>query len=372
MTERVVDILEAVEVQAQDSERLALLGALGRLVQTLVEQRPVWQPRQRVVTGGVGEPLLRLLALGNIYDDADGAGRPTGLVVEVARAHLQMPETAVAAPSYPAFAGDFGVAPLQGRLDRLDEAGLILRQEAGHPGRPRNLPFDRGEAEDMAALGAAFQLAGPEIAHETADPADAVAKPKQFLALYQPLLDLHAFGDVLNYGDTSQGRAVFVAPPNRGADPRPDDVAVGQDVADFSLPLAGDLHRLGHFDLDRHAIVGMNDIARRHGQQQRGVALEDLAKSPVDAHEALAAHVHLANAGRARLEQRGQRRVLLGQGVRDAPAALQEPDPRDTAPKSSEGRCNARFKHTASARNGPLRLGSATIGLRKAACGEAR
>ena len=58
MAERVVDALEAVEVEAQHGEALAAPQALQRLLQLLAEQRAVGEVGQRVVARKVGDLLL--------------------------------------------------------------------------------------------------------------------------------------------------------------------------------------------------------------------------------------------------------------------------------------------------------------------------
>jgi hypothetical protein len=76
VSEQVVDLLEAIEVEAQHGEALA---GLRRPRQSrrhmLVERRPVRQIGQGVVMRHMGDPLLRLPALGDVLDDAQHVSR---------------------------------------------------------------------------------------------------------------------------------------------------------------------------------------------------------------------------------------------------------------------------------------------------------
>ena len=64
--ERVVDALEAVEVEAEHGEALAAPQAQQRLLQLLAEQRAVGEVGQRVVAREVGDLLLLAAALGDV------------------------------------------------------------------------------------------------------------------------------------------------------------------------------------------------------------------------------------------------------------------------------------------------------------------
>ena len=88
MAENVVDLLEAIEIEAEDGEALARAARLvERQLQALVERRPVRQVGQGVVMRHMGDPLLRLLALGDVLEHAQnvpplsilaGDGEPLG------------------------------------------------------------------------------------------------------------------------------------------------------------------------------------------------------------------------------------------------------------------------------------------------------
>ena len=64
--ERVVDALEAIEVETEHGEALAALQAQQRLLQLLAEQRAVGELGQRVVAREVGDLLLLAAALGDV------------------------------------------------------------------------------------------------------------------------------------------------------------------------------------------------------------------------------------------------------------------------------------------------------------------
>ena len=67
MAERVVDELEAVEVEVEQRDGLALAARAGeRELEVLLQQRAVRQPGERVVVGEVGDLLLGRAALGQV------------------------------------------------------------------------------------------------------------------------------------------------------------------------------------------------------------------------------------------------------------------------------------------------------------------
>ena len=71
VAQAVIDELEAVEIDEGDRDlgAVALRGE-NRLLQAVVEQRPVGQPGQRVVVGLLLDPGLVQLALGDVLDRA--------------------------------------------------------------------------------------------------------------------------------------------------------------------------------------------------------------------------------------------------------------------------------------------------------------
>jgi hypothetical protein len=68
VAQRVVDLLEAVEVEEEEGQGPA--EAQG-VLEPLAQQAAVGEPGQRVVQGLVAQPLLLRLALGDVADDGD-------------------------------------------------------------------------------------------------------------------------------------------------------------------------------------------------------------------------------------------------------------------------------------------------------------
>ena len=81
MAERVIDVLEAVQV---DQEQRAALAAVGRIAQRFVErlahERAVGQAGQRVEPGKAGDFLLGTALLGKIGADAAEAEKAAAAV----------------------------------------------------------------------------------------------------------------------------------------------------------------------------------------------------------------------------------------------------------------------------------------------------
>ena len=97
VAERVVDELEAVEVQEQDGRGGARVGALGaadRLVEAVEEQHAVGQAGERVVQRVVLQALLGLLAVRDVGLAADD---PRGAALRVADRHAAGEHPAVGA-----------------------------------------------------------------------------------------------------------------------------------------------------------------------------------------------------------------------------------------------------------------------------------
>ena len=78
----VVDLLEAVEVDVEDTDRPLRAGGRGQgVVDPVVEQGPVGQAGERVVEALVQQRVLGLLAGGDVLDQADPVrGRPVAPV----------------------------------------------------------------------------------------------------------------------------------------------------------------------------------------------------------------------------------------------------------------------------------------------------
>ncbi len=86
MTQRVVDGLEAIEIDEMHRQLIAVAGATGQgLGQRLLEQHAVGQFGQRIIMGQAGDLRLGPLALGDVLGDAQQVG---GLAVGVADGDL--------------------------------------------------------------------------------------------------------------------------------------------------------------------------------------------------------------------------------------------------------------------------------------------
>ena len=83
MAERVVDVLEAVEVDDQDRHRDPWAPAAGQgVLQPVGEQGPVGQSGQRIVQSLPDELFLQLLAVGDVAGDHRHTGDGTGVVLD--------------------------------------------------------------------------------------------------------------------------------------------------------------------------------------------------------------------------------------------------------------------------------------------------
>ena len=75
MAERVVDALEFVDVDVEQSELLALGGLLKLALDLFAEQHPVRKVGQRVVMREMCDPFVGKPALGHVVDDVDDVAR---------------------------------------------------------------------------------------------------------------------------------------------------------------------------------------------------------------------------------------------------------------------------------------------------------
>jgi len=74
MTERVVDLLELIEIDKQQCRQL--LGIILKRQQALdlvAEADPIGQRRQFVITRKMADPGLGIAPLGNVFEQDDGA-----------------------------------------------------------------------------------------------------------------------------------------------------------------------------------------------------------------------------------------------------------------------------------------------------------
>ena len=116
MTERVVDELEGVEVEAQDGDESAVPPNSGeRNPETLAEQGPIGQVGQAVVVGHMGDLRLDGSPVRDILGDAETVLPGAGLIVD-----LQLPDA-----QKPAAVQPRGKTPLVGAL--LLRGGVRVR-----------------------------------------------------------------------------------------------------------------------------------------------------------------------------------------------------------------------------------------------------
>ena len=71
MAERVVDALEMVEIEIEHRELPAAADQRKLLLELLTQQHAIGQVGERIVVRQVRDPLLRLLAFGDVLDDAE-------------------------------------------------------------------------------------------------------------------------------------------------------------------------------------------------------------------------------------------------------------------------------------------------------------
>ena len=82
MAEHVVDLLETIEVDADDGE--ALVGGRGlreRRGEEIIEARPIGKIGERIVVGEMHDLVLGDLALGGVLRNDDDVLRVAGVVV---------------------------------------------------------------------------------------------------------------------------------------------------------------------------------------------------------------------------------------------------------------------------------------------------
>ena len=84
MAQRVVDVLEVVEIEQMDGHHVAALDARQRLFEPLVEQHAVGKAGERVVQRHVRDLGLRAALLGDVH-----VGRDEAAVVERRAPHIE-------------------------------------------------------------------------------------------------------------------------------------------------------------------------------------------------------------------------------------------------------------------------------------------
>ena len=90
----VVDLLEAIEVEAYDGSQIAMARSRSQcLLHAILEQQPVREPGKGVVIGLMEEPVVQLLALGNVL--RQGETRPAPFEKDAVRSCLGLNPAAI-------------------------------------------------------------------------------------------------------------------------------------------------------------------------------------------------------------------------------------------------------------------------------------
>ena len=106
MAKGVVDLLEAIQIQAQDRGLLSVAGGLGQtLLHSIFQQKPIGQPGEQVVVRLVNQLLMQLLAVGDVLHQDETALPP--LEVDAMGRHVHLDVGAIFAPMAPG-AGELG------------------------------------------------------------------------------------------------------------------------------------------------------------------------------------------------------------------------------------------------------------------------
>ena len=94
MAKGIVDLLEAIQIQAQECGLLSITGGLGEtLLDSILQQKPIRQPGEHVVMCLVKQLLMQLLAVGDILYQ-DKTARPPQVVDAMGR-HIHLDVGAV-------------------------------------------------------------------------------------------------------------------------------------------------------------------------------------------------------------------------------------------------------------------------------------
>ena len=146
VAERVVDRLEVVQVHEQDRDREVVPRLpLDHVLDAVLEQRPVREPRDRVVERLVLELLLERLALGDVTGVQDDA--PHVLVVQQVRPQGLDVQPEVVAVLHPELGqARMGVALASARGEELQDAGSVVGVDQDRELRALELARARGRA----------------------------------------------------------------------------------------------------------------------------------------------------------------------------------------------------------------------------------
>ena len=135
MAERVVDVLEVVEIETQHRKLIAAFDKPQRLFELLAEQGPVRQVGQRVMARHVGNLFLGGLPFGDVFKGSDPSAPLHGLID-----HAKRTSVTVDRPGH----GPAGLCVLQHALRRTRRDRRPIR-------RPPSLRAARRAASGLAA-----------------------------------------------------------------------------------------------------------------------------------------------------------------------------------------------------------------------------
>jgi hypothetical protein len=158
VAESVVDVLEGIEIEVDHSWVRARAGsATQRVRDTVTEQRPVRQTRQRVVEGLMHELVLGALAVGDVVQ-VDHDALDVGLVEQVDGAARQ-PHFAAVGPRGACLARQHHTGSEEGLVEQRPRVDVGVRQEVERTmasGLLAWIPEQRGEVRRVvhdAAVG---------------------------------------------------------------------------------------------------------------------------------------------------------------------------------------------------------------------------
>ncbi len=202
MSECVVDLLEAVEIDAQDrAGSLAALDLGEPPPQPLAEQDAVGQVGEGVVGGQVGDPALGLLAHVDVDVGAHEPGRPPARVApDDFRAREDPPPAAVLAPQ-PVLALEDGRVSDEVRPELRAGPGPVVGMDQRLPGAVMRRHLARLVAEHVPPAVGGPHRAGGEVAIPQAVAARVERQGQAFLALLQRLAGADHLVDVERRAD---------------------------------------------------------------------------------------------------------------------------------------------------------------------------
>jgi hypothetical protein len=194
MAERIVDVLEARDVEAEDRDLAAVAPAAGqRLVQTVVEQQTVGQTGQSVVMGEEMKARRRLAMLRDVLEGPfDHGPAACGALDPRVRGDHSLRTVAEQQP----VVGRQVAAARHGPVEIGGEGRPVVRMQRCPDGRKIDPVEAVREAEDAADLGGALHGGRGRAPFPAAQTGDALRFGELRLALPQPHQDLTGPADI--------------------------------------------------------------------------------------------------------------------------------------------------------------------------------